>query len=55
MITINKLVCPDCGGDVVPTDVEGKVYLCVEGHFTLLEKLISIPVKEASDANPFRS
>lgn len=54
VVTIQLLVCPDCGENVSLTVPDGNMYLCPQGHFHLLEELKPIPVKEASDEDTFR-
>ena len=56
-ITIRRIVCPYCDGDVTYTlSGQACVYTCIDcGRDMKLSECKSIPVREASDANPFQS
>ena len=55
MITMFKAVCPVCEGEVVPIR-NTHLYLCTRCHMEHDETdLKLVPVKQADDANPFKS
>jgi ribosomal protein L37AE/L43A len=55
MVTMWKSVCPVCSGSVTNVRKRPGMYWCNHCHREFEAKdLKLIPIKEASDANPFR-